>query len=72
MKKFLIVLLALMLPLCVALAEDAEIWVDTSNAPELPAGRLRRPSSPLPPITPIPCMPRRTARAFAARRDGRV
>ena len=69
MKKFLIVLLALMLPLCVALAEDDENWVDTSNAPE---GRLRRPSSPLPPITPIPCMPRRTARAFAAQRDGRA
>ena len=40
MKKFLLVLLALMLPLCVALAEDAEIWVDTSNAPELPGGTL--------------------------------
>ena len=68
MKKFLLVLLAMMLPLCVALAEDAETRVDTSNVPELPGG----PSSPLPPITPIPCMPRRTARAFAARRDGRV
>lgn len=40
MKKFLLVLLAMMLPLCVALAEDAEIWVDTSNAPELPGGTL--------------------------------
>ena len=40
MKKFLIVLLALMLPLCVALAEDDENWVDTSNAPELPGGTL--------------------------------
>ena len=40
MKKFLIVLLAMMLPLCVALAEDAETWVDTSNAPELPGGTL--------------------------------
>ena len=38
MKKFLLVLLAMMLPLCVALAEDAETRVDTSNVPELPGG----------------------------------
>ena len=68
MKKLLLVLLAMMLPFCVALAEDGETWVDTSNAPELPGGTLTA----LPPITPIPCMPRRTARAFAARRDGRA
>ena len=40
MKKFLLVLLALMLPFCVALAEDGETWVDTSNVPELPGGTL--------------------------------
>lgn len=40
MKKFLLVLLAMMLPLCVALAEDAETRVDTSNVPELPGGTL--------------------------------
>lgn len=40
MKKLLLVLLAMMLPLCVALAEDDETWVDTSNVPELPGGTL--------------------------------
>ena len=40
MKKFLLVLLAVMLPFCVALAEDGETWVDTSNVPERPGGTL--------------------------------
>ena len=33
-------------------------------SPSFPAGRSRRPSSPLPPITPIPCMPRRDSKSL--------